>query len=196
MQSPVSYDLLLDQLPGVFSLADLKQNLGEQAEQAMEMTLHWLETGQVRQVAPPRPVFFKTSDPALTEQARCEALLRAFPSVIMVGGSSLWRQGLSRNQDRQLECCVSESDHQCLLPNVRLHWRPADWWEVVRRTGGIAGEHHGIALLAAEVVLADAAVFTDVWMPDQADILWDRVSTSRLSLASEKMRTLTAAQSR
>ena len=86
----------LENLPQVFSLADLKQLLPGEEDQALDVALRWLEAGVVKQVAPPRPVFFKVVlGEELDEIDRCRALLRAFPSVVMVAGSALWRQGLS-----------------------------------------------------------------------------------------------------
>ena len=41
-------------LPVVFTLADLKQQLPGDEQAAMALALRWLESGQVRQVAPPR----------------------------------------------------------------------------------------------------------------------------------------------
>ncbi|EKF73715.1 hypothetical protein A11A3_12153 [Alcanivorax hongdengensis A-11-3] len=181
----------LDSLPRVFSLADLKQQMPARPEQAMELVLRWLESGVVRQVAPPRPVFIRTSiGEVQDDELRCQALLRAFPSLVMVGGSVLWRQGISNQRDAWLECCVAEQERDCNLTDVRLHWRPPAWWEAIRRAGGIAGEHCGVAMLSGEMAVADATVFTDVWMPDREQIDWQRLSTARLSQASEELRKL------
>ena len=190
----ITTDLLspaLDSLPRVFSLADLKQLMPENPDQAMEVALRWLESGVVRQVAPPRPVFIRTpmGEP-LSDELRCQALLRTFPSLVMVGGSVLWRQGLSSQRDGWLECCVSEENRECRLPDVRLHWRPQVWWEAIRRAEGIAGEYHGVAMLTAEMAVADATVFTDVWMPDRDQVQWDKLSTARLSQATEQLKGL------
>ncbi len=108
----------------------------------------------------------------------------------MVAGSALWRQGLSRQQDSVLECCVAETELSCHLPDVRLHWRPPAWWSAIRRAGGMAGDYHGVPMLNAELVLADASTFSGVWMPDRESVDWDRLSTARLSEASDYLREL------
>ncbi|PNQ48628.1 hypothetical protein C1141_21950, partial [Vibrio agarivorans] len=46
-------------LPRVFTLADLKQRFDGDERAAMDTARRWLESGQVRQVAPPRPVFVR-----------------------------------------------------------------------------------------------------------------------------------------
>ena len=157
----------LDTLPRVFTLSDLKQLQPEESERALDCVLRWLESGVVKQVAPPRPVFYRVvlGDP-LSDEDRCRALQRAFPSLVMVAGSALWRQGLSRQQDSVLECCVAEVELSCHLPDVRLHWRPPAWWSVIRLAGGIAGDYHGVPMLNAELALADASTFAGVWMPE------------------------------
>ena len=94
----------LESLPRVFALSDLKQLLPGEEDQALDVALRWLEAGVIKQVAPPRPVFFKVIlGEELDEVDRCRALLRAFPSLVMVAGSVLWRQGLSA-QRRVLPC--------------------------------------------------------------------------------------------
>ena len=105
MQAMTMLSPALDSLPRVFTLSDLKQLQPEEAGGALDTVLRWLEAGVVKQVAPPRPVFYKVvlGEP-LTDEDRCRALLRAFPSLVMVAGSALWRQGLSRQQDSVLEC--------------------------------------------------------------------------------------------
>lgn len=181
----------LDTLPRVFTLSDLKQLQPEESERALDCVLRWLESGVVKQVAPPRPVFYKVvlGDP-LSDEDRCRALQRAFPSLVMVAGSALWRQGLSRQQDSVLECCVAEVELSCHLPDVRLHWRPPAWWSVIRLAGGIAGDYHGVPMLNAELALADASTFAGVWMPDREAVDWSRLSTARLSEASDYLRKL------
>ncbi len=181
----------LDSLPRVFTLSDLKQLQPEESERALDCVLRWLESGVVKQVAPPRPVFYKVvlGDP-LSDEDRCRALQRAFPSLVMVAGSALWRQGLSRQQDSVLECCVAEVELSCHLPDVRLHWRPPAWWSVIRLAGGIAGDYHGVPMLNAELALADASTFAGVWMPDREAVDWSRLSTARLSEASDYLRKL------
>lgn len=191
MQAMTMLSPALDGLPRVFTLSDLKQLQPEEAGGALDTVLRWLEAGVVKQVAPPRPVFYKVvlGDP-LTDEDRCRALLRAFPSLVMVAGSALWRQGLSRQQDSVLECCVAETELSCHLPDVRLHWRPPAWWSAIRRAGGMAGDYHGVPMLNAELVLADASTFSGVWMPDRESVDWDRLSTARLSEASDYLREL------
>ncbi|EUC70972.1 MAG: hypothetical protein AOY29_09610 [Alcanivorax borkumensis] len=181
----------LDTLPRVFTLSDLKQLQPEESERALDCVLRWLESGVVKQVAPPRPVFYRVvlGDP-LSDEDRCRALQRAFPSLVMVAGSALWRQGLSRQQDSVLECCVAEVELSCHLPDVRLHWRPPAWWSVIRLAGGIAGDYHGVPMLNAELALADASTFAGVWMPDREAVDWSRLSTARLSEASDYLRKL------
>ena len=181
----------LDTLPRVFTLSDLKQLQPEESERALDCVLRWLESGVVKQVAPPRPVFYRVvlGDP-LSDEDRCRALQRAFPSLVMVAGSALWRQGLSRQQDSVLECCVAEVELSCHLPDVRLHWRPPAWWSVIRLAGGIAGDYHGVPMLNAELSLADASTFAGVWMPDREAVDWSRLSTARLSEASDYLRKL------
>ena len=77
-------------LPVVFTLADLKQQLPGDEHAAMALALRWLESGQVRQVAPPRPVFIRLgSGETPAEADLCLALRRAFPSLVVVGGSAL-----------------------------------------------------------------------------------------------------------
>lgn len=181
----------LESLPRVFALSDLKQLLPGEEDQALDVALRWLEAGVVKQVAPQRPVFFKiTLGEVLDEADTCQALLRAFPSVVMVAGSALWRQGLSGQRDLQLECCVSEREQQCHLPDVKLHWRPPQWWTAIRRAGGIAGDRHGLAMLSPEMALADAAAFRDVWMPDRDAVDWSKLSTAKLSEATESLQPL------
>lgn len=84
-------------LPVVFTLADLKQHLQGDEQEAMALALRWLESGQVRQVAPPRPVFMRLGSGAEipAEDQLCLALRRAFPSMVIIGGSALWRQGVA-----------------------------------------------------------------------------------------------------
>jgi len=176
----------LESLPRVFALSDLKQLLPGEEDQALDVALRWLEAGVIKQVAPPRPVFFKVIlGEELDETDRCRALLRAFPSLVMVAGSVLWRQGLSAQRDTLLECCVSEKELNCNLPGVALRWRPPAWWAAVRQAGGIAGDHHGVAMLTPEMALADAAAFRDVWMPDREAVDWNQLSTARLSEATQ-----------
>ena len=181
----------LDTLPRVFTLSDLKQLQPEESERALDCVLRWLESGVVKQVAPPRPVFYRVvlGDP-LSDEDRCRALQRAFPSLVMVAGSALWRQGVSRQQDSVLECGVAEVELSCHLPDVRLHWRPPAWWSVIRLAGGIAGDYHGVPMLNAELALADASTFAGVWMPDREAVDWSRLSTARLSEASDYLRKL------
>lgn len=179
----------LDSLPKVFALSDLKQLLPGEGEQALDVTLRWLEAGVIRQVAPERPVFFRVvlGDP-LSEAEVLQALMRTFPSAIIVGGSALWRQGLSTREDNVLECAVAESDVRCNLSQVSLCCRPAGWWSVIREVGGLSAQGcHGAAMLNPEVAVADAAAFRDVWMPDRDDIHWDRLSTAQLSHATQAM---------
>ena len=178
MQAMTMLSPALDSLPRVFTLSDLKQLQPEEAGGALDTVLRWLEAGVVKQVAPPRPVFYKVvlGEP-LTDEDRCRALLRAFPSLVMVAGSAL-------------ECCVAETELSCHLPDVRLHWRPPAWWSAIRRAGGMAGDYHGVPMLNAELVLADASTFSGVWMPDRESVDWDRLSTARLSEASDYLREL------
>ena len=50
----------LESLPRVFALSDLKQLLPGEEDQALDVALRWLEAGVIKQVAPPRPVSFKS----------------------------------------------------------------------------------------------------------------------------------------
>ena len=89
MQAMTMLSPALDSLPRVFTLSDLKQLQPEESGGALDTVLRWLEAGVVKQVAPPRPVFYKVvlGEP-LTDEDRCRALLRAFPSLVMVAGSA------------------------------------------------------------------------------------------------------------
>ncbi|MQX52455.1 hypothetical protein [Alcanivorax sediminis] len=179
----------LDSLPRIFSLSDLKQRLPGDGEHALDVTLRWLEAGVIRQVAPERPVFYRVvlGEP-LSEAETLQALMRTFPSIVVVAGSALWRQGLSSQQDNMLECAVAELEESCNLSQVKLHSRPAGWWSVMRQVGGFAAEGcHGAAMLSPEMAVADAAAFRDVWMPDRDGIDWSRLSTARLSRATEAL---------
>lgn len=179
----------LDDLPKIFSLSDLKQRLPGDGEHALDVSLRWLEAGVIRQVAPERPVFYRVilGEP-LSEAEALNALLRTFPSVVIVGGSALWRQGLSSQQDNALECAVAEPVTDCNLNNVSLHSRPAGWWSVMRQVGGLSAEGcHGATMLNSEMAVADAAAFRDVWMPDRDGIDWSRLSTARLCSATEAL---------
>ncbi|MCG8392129.1 MAG: hypothetical protein MI745_03510 [Pseudomonadales bacterium] len=187
----------LENLPEVFTLADLKHLLPGEESQALDLALRWLEAGVIKQVAPPRPVFFRVVlGETLDDAVRCQALLRAFPSLVMVAGSVLWRQGLSAQRDTRLECCVSEAELDCHLPGVVLRWRPPAWWSAIRRAGGIAGDFHGVPMLTPEMALADAAAFRDVWMPDRDAVDWDKLSTARLSEATRSLLPLRPDRSR
>lgn len=178
-------------LPTVFTLADLKQQLGGDEQSAMELAGRWLESGQVRQIAPPRPVFIRMNDAEPPDQQQlCLALARTFPSVVVVGGSALWRQGLSRQRDVMLHCGVAESVETCALPNVRLHRRPAGWLQAVSRAGGLCGHLHGLPLLSAEMAVADAALFADVWVPDRGQLDLPRLAPDRVAAAQMALATL------
>jgi len=175
-------------LPVVFTLADLKQQLQGDEQGAMDLALRWLESGQVRQVAPPRPVFIRLGGGDVpAEHELCLALRRAFPSVVIVGGSALWRQGISREQDAVLDCAVSEPVAACSLPGVRLHERPAGWLDAVSRADGLHGHLHEVPLLSAEMAVADAARFTDVWVPDRDDLDWRTLSAEGITAAQRAM---------
>ena len=178
-------------LPVVFTLADLKQQLPGDEQAAMALALRWLESGQVRQVAPPRPVFIRLgSGETPAEADLCLALRRAFPSLVVVGGSALWRQGISRERDAVLDCAVSEPVDRCPLPGVRLHQRPAGWLDVVSRVGGLHGHLHEVPLLSAEMAVADAARFTDVWVPGRDHLDWRTLSAERITAAQDAMNSL------
>ncbi len=59
---------------------------------------------------------------------------------------------------------------------------------MIRDVGGLASEGcHGAAMLSPEMAVADAAAFRDVWVPDRDDLHWDRLSTARLSLATQAL---------
>ncbi|HAI89000.1 MAG TPA: hypothetical protein DCL46_05010, partial [Alcanivorax sp.] len=118
------------------------------------------------------------------------ALRRAFPSLVVVGGSALWRQGISHERDAVLDCAVSEPVERCPLPGVRLHQRPAGWLDVVSRTGGLHGHLHEVPLLSAEMAVADAARFTDVWVPDRDHLDWRTLSAERITAAQDAMNSL------
>ncbi len=178
-------------LPVVFTLADLKQQVPGDEQGAMELALRWLESGQVRQVAPPRPVFIRLgSGETPAEADLCLALRRAFPSLVVVGGSALWRQGISRERDVLLDCAVSEPVDRCMLPGVRLHQRPPGWLDAVSRAGGLHGHLHDVPLLSAEMAVADAARFTDVWVPDRDCLDWQTLSAERVTAAQAAMNSL------
>ena len=175
-------------LPAVFSLADLKQRFHGDEQEAMETARRWLRSGQVRQVAPPRPVFIRVSGAEPPDQALiCLALRRTFPSLVIIGGSALWRQGISRDRDALLDCAVTETVGRCPLPDVRLHPRPAAWLEAVSRAGGLSGELHGVPMLSAEMAVADAAAFADVWVPDRDALAWRRLSATRSAAAEQAL---------
>ncbi len=179
----------LDSMPKIFSLSDLKQRLPGEGDSALDVTLRWLEAGVIRQVAPERPVFYRVilGEP-LSEAEALQALTRTFPSLVVVGGSALWRQGVSTQQDNRLECAVAEPVTDCNLSHVGLHHRPAGWWSVMRQVGGLSAEGcHGAAMLSPEMAVADAAAFRDVWMPDRDGIDWRRLSTARLSTSTEAL---------
>jgi len=178
-------------LPAVFTLADLKQQLNGDEQAAMELAGRWLESGQVRQVAPPRPVFIRINGAEPPDEAQlCLALARTFPSVVVVGGSALWRQGVSRQRDALLHCAVAESVDGCALPGVRLHRRPAGWLEAVSRAGGLRGHLHRLPLLSAEMAVADAALFADVWVPDREHLDPDRLAAEGVAAAQAQLATL------
>lgn len=179
----------LDSMPRIFSLSDLKQQLPGGREHALDLTLRWLEAGVIRQVAPERPVFYRViAGEPLSEAEVLQALMRTFPSVVIVAGSALWRQGVSTQQDNTLECAIAEPVTDCNLSHVGLHSRPAGWWSVMRQVGGLSAEgRFGVTMLSPEMAVADAAAFRDVWMPDRDGIDWNRLSTARLSTATEAL---------
>ena len=178
-------------LPRVFSLADLKRFLGDDEQAAMDTALRWLESGQVRQVAPPRPVFIRLGAGELPdERDLCLALRRTFPAVVIVGGSALWRQGASRERDLLLDCAVSGATDQCNLPGVRLHLRPDGWLAAVSRARGLSGNCHEVPLLSAEMAVADAAAFADVWVPDRSSLDWQRLSAERVAAAQKALQSV------
>lgn len=178
-------------LPRVFSLADLKRLLGDDEQVAMDTALRWLESGQVRQIAPPRPVFIRLGAGELPdERDLCLALRRTFPAVVIVGGSALWRQGASRERDLLLDCAVSGATDRCNLPGVRLHLRPDGWLAAVSRARGLAGNRHEVPLLSAEMAVADAAAFADVWVPDRSSLDWQRLSAERVAAAQKALQSI------
>jgi len=180
-------------LPRVFSLADLKRFLGADEQTAMATALRWLESGQVRQIAPPRPVFIRLGAGELPdERDLCLALRRTFPAVVIVGGSALWRQGASRERDLLLDCAVSGATDQCHLPGVRLHLRPDGWLAAVSRAHGLSGHCHEVPLLSAEMAVADAAAFADVWVPDRSSLDWQRLSAERVAVAQRALQSIRA----
>lgn len=177
-----------DSLPRVFALADLKQRLGGDEQAAMDVALRWLESGQVRQVAPPRPVFIRLGGGEMPDEEQlCQALRRTFPAVVIVGGSALWRQGVSNERDALLDCAVPEVVGSCSLPGVRLHTRPTGWLDAVSRAGGLAGDCHGVPLLGAEMAVADAAAFADVWVPNRDALDWQRLSALKVAGAQHAL---------
>lgn len=184
----MSHRLGHDALPRVFTLADIKQRLGGDEQAAMDAALGWLESGQVRQIAPPRPVFIRLgSGEVLDQEPLCLALRKTFPAVVIVGGSALWRQGISREQDALLDCAVAEPVDHCALPGVRLHIRPAGWLEAVSRAGGLCGACFGVPLLSAEMAVADAAAFADVWVPNRGALDWQLLSATKVTAAQHAM---------
>lgn len=175
-------------VPRVFSVADLRDHLSEALPQWQAYMLDHLEDGSLHQVASDAPVFYKhLSGEPLSDEDRCTALKRVYPSLVVVAGSSLWRQSLSDQQDARFECAVSDSAAECYLPGVALRKRPPGWWQVVKHLGGVAGESHGIPLLAPELVVADAARFRDVWMPDHDAIKWAALSSQQLEKMTEAL---------
>lgn len=180
-----------DALPRVFALADLKQRLGGDEQAAMDVALRWLESGRVRQVAPPRPVFIRLGSGEIPDEEQlCEALRRTFPAVVIVGGSALWRQGVSKERDALLDCAVPETVGSCSLPGVRLHTRPAGWLDAVSRAVGLDGDCHGVPLLGAEMAVADAAAFADVWVPNRDALDWPRLSALKVAGAQHAIERL------
>jgi hypothetical protein len=89
-----------------------------------------------------------------------------------------------------LDCAVSEPVERCPLPGVRLHQRPAGWLDVVSRAGGLHGHLHEVPLLSAEMAVADAARFTDVWVPDRDHLDWRTLSAERITAAQDAMNSL------
>ena len=175
-------------VPRVFSMADLRDQAGDAFPQWQEFVLDHLEDGSLHQVASDAPVFYKhLSGEALSDADRCTALKRVYPSLVVVAGSSLWCQSLSDQQDARLECAVTTCAAECYLPGVALRKRPPGWWQVVKHLGGVAGESHGIPLLAPELVVADAARFRDVWMPDHDAIKWAALSSQQLEKMTEAL---------
>ncbi|MCQ6260577.1 hypothetical protein MLD55_01405 [Alcanivorax sp. MM125-6] len=178
-------------LPVVFTLADLKQQLDGDEHAAMELARRWLESGQVRQVAPPRPVFIRLGGAEPPEEPHlCLALARTFPSAVVVGGSALWRQGASRQRDALLHCAVSEDVEQFALPGVRLHQRPEGWLLAVSRADGLQGQLHELPLLTAEMAVADAARFADVWVPDRDQLDGPGLDAARVAAAERALAAL------
>lgn len=175
-------------LPMVFTLADLKQRYRGDEQAAMEAARRWLASGQVRQVAPPRPVFMRLSGGDTPARSQlCLALRRAFPAVVVVGGSALWWQGISHEHDALLECVVTEPVTGNSLPGVRLHARPAAWLAAVSGVGGLRGELHGLPVLSAEMAVADAAAFADVWVPDRDALDWRCLSATAITAAQQAL---------
>tara|TARA_A100001391_G_scaffold131718_1_gene90886 strand:- start:7799 stop:8374 length:576 start_codon:yes stop_codon:yes gene_type:complete len=178
-------------LPAVFTLADLKQQMGGDEQAAMDLAGRWLDSGQVRQVAPPRPVFVRLNGAEPPDEAQlCLALARTFPSAVVVGGSALWRQGVSHQRDALLHCAVAEPVDNCALPGVRLHRRPAGWLEAVSRADGLRGHVHQLPMLSAEMAVADAALFADVWVPDRERLDLDRLAAEGVAAAQAQLATL------
>lgn len=178
-------------LPRVFTLSDLKQRFGGDQDTALATARRWLESGQVRQVAPPRPVFIRVGGADWPDEVQlCKALRRTFPAVVIVGGSALWRQGVSTERDALLDCAVAEVVESCSLPGVRLYSRPAGWLEAVSRARGLAGDCHGVPLLSAEMAVADAAAYADVWVPDRDALDWPRLSALKVAGAQRALAAL------
>ena len=75
----------LESLPRVFALSDLKQLLPGEEDQALDVALRWLEAGVIKQVAPPRPVFFKVIlGEELDEVDRCLTPLVSWQPIPVV----------------------------------------------------------------------------------------------------------------
>ncbi|KAF0805092.1 hypothetical protein A6D6_02602 [Alcanivorax xiamenensis] len=174
----------------VFTLADIKQS-GSSDDEAMAQVLRWLESGRVRQVAPPRPVFVRCAvGEVLADEHLATALRLAFPSLVIIGGSALWRHQVSRERDARLDCAVSEETDGCVFSSVRLHRRPSEWLREVSQAGGLRGQWLRVPLLSPEMAVADAAAFTDVWVPDQGSVDWDSLDPEAISTAQSIMRSL------
>lgn len=180
-------DGLLSVLPRVFALSDCKQHCAD-PDQLDRMLLTLLDDGQLLQVAPPRPVFVRPPEHGRwDEPLLCEAIKRSFPSAIIAGGSAIYRQGASAEKDAFLECCVLETHGDCALPGVKIHRRPARWWQALHDAKGVTHKHDSLPVLTAAMAIADGTVFKDVWMPDQQRVDWDHVPAESLQQSREAL---------
>ena len=76
------------------------------------------------------------------------------------------------------------------LPGVRLHQRPEGWLLAVSRADGLHGQLHELPLLTAEMAVADAARFADVWVPDRDQLDGPGLDAARVAAAERALAAL------